>query len=88
MSKIQVDAWKCDKCGHVWLVADADKKPRWCAKCKARSWNQFTELKQGLEDAIANKPSLPMKDVKTNKADTWVNPLAKLNQGKYGKPKS
>lgn len=32
-----VEAWVCDKCGHVWLKSA--KTPVYCAKCKTRRWN-------------------------------------------------
>ena len=37
MGKIKADAWKCDLCGHVWLVGKM--YPKQCAKCRSRIWN-------------------------------------------------
>ena len=37
MAKIKADAWKCDVCGHVWLVGEM--YPKQCAKCRTRGWN-------------------------------------------------
>jgi hypothetical protein len=37
MGKIKADAWKCDLCGHVWLVGEM--YPKQCAKCRSRIWN-------------------------------------------------
>lgn len=37
MAKIKADAWKCDICGHVWLVGEM--YPKQCAKCRTRVWN-------------------------------------------------
>ena len=37
MAKIKADAWKCDLCGHVWLVGEM--YPKQCAKCRSRIWN-------------------------------------------------
>lgn len=37
MAKIKADAWKCDLCGHVWLVGEMC--PKQCAKCRSRIWN-------------------------------------------------
>jgi hypothetical protein len=37
MSKIQVGAWKCDLCGHVWIAGKV--YPKQCAKCRTRIWN-------------------------------------------------
>lgn len=36
MSVLMVQAWKCDKCSHIWL---ADEKPKRCSKCKKVSWD-------------------------------------------------
>ena|SRR5271157_3844360 len=30
-----VTAWKCSKCGHIWM---ADQRPARCAKCFSRKW--------------------------------------------------
>lgn len=39
MSTVKVDAYKCDRCGHVWLPRDPDKRPISCAKCKSAYWD-------------------------------------------------
>ena len=38
--KIQVDAWKCERCEHVWLPRTWDVEPRVCPKCKSPYWNR------------------------------------------------
>lgn len=36
MSRVQVEAFKCDVCGHVWLSSSV---PGRCARCKSRAWD-------------------------------------------------
>ena len=38
MGRVIVEAWKCDLCGHIWLVQDG-VIPKQCAKCRTRIWN-------------------------------------------------
>lgn len=39
---IQIDAFKCNKCGYVWTSNKfhLDKLPISCAKCKSAYWNR------------------------------------------------
>lgn len=39
--KIQVDAWKCERCEHVWVPRSLDMnvEPKVCPKCKTPYWN-------------------------------------------------
>ena len=47
MAIIKVSAFKCERCGHIWLPRNAtDKlnnleaeKPKVCPKCKSAYWN-------------------------------------------------
>lgn len=39
MARIKADAYKCERCGHVWLPRNVDKEPRVCPKCKSPYWN-------------------------------------------------
>ena len=39
MPKISVDAWKCLRCGYIWLPRGKDK-PIACAKCKSAYWDK------------------------------------------------
>ena len=43
-----VQAWRCDRCGHVWL---ADSKPKRCAKCKKITWD-----KDGARSSVVELP--------------------------------
>jgi predicted Zn-ribbon and HTH transcriptional regulator len=47
MVKVQVDAWKCERCEHVWLPRDPDTKPRVCPKCKSPYWDRPRRAKPG-----------------------------------------
>jgi hypothetical protein len=39
---IKVDAFKCEKCGHIWIsrMYTKDDPPVTCAKCKNPYWNR------------------------------------------------
>ena len=41
---INVKAFKCNACGHVWIsrqyLKDGKTKPIACAKCKSAYWNR------------------------------------------------
>ena len=41
MGKVKVDAYKCERCGHIWLPREPNKnrKPILCAKCKSAYWD-------------------------------------------------
>jgi hypothetical protein len=47
VSRTKIDAFKCDRCGHVWLpkeligkLEELDKHmPKVCPKCKSPYWN-------------------------------------------------
>lgn len=38
MAKIKIDAYKCERCDHVWVPRD-EKEPKVCPKCKSPYWN-------------------------------------------------
>lgn len=41
MALIKVDAFKCDKCNHIWIseIYTHKKPPFACGKCKSVKWN-------------------------------------------------
>ena len=41
MGKVKVDAYKCERCGHIWLPREPNRnrKPILCAKCKSAYWD-------------------------------------------------
>jgi len=47
MGRIKVDAFKCDRCGHVWLPKELSEKldeldkhlPKVCPRCKSAYWD-------------------------------------------------
>lgn len=39
MVQVQVWAWKCERCEHVWVPRE-DAEPRVCPKCKSPYWNK------------------------------------------------
>ena len=41
MSKIKVDAYKCERCGHIWMPRVYSKEEsRVCPRCKSPYWNK------------------------------------------------
>lgn len=44
MAKIQLEGYKCERCGHIWLPRKQENgkeqlEPRVCPKCKSPYWN-------------------------------------------------
>ena len=37
--KLEVTAYKCNRCGHQWIPREK-KKPTICPKCKSPYWNK------------------------------------------------
>jgi predicted Zn-ribbon and HTH transcriptional regulator len=52
MVKIQVEAWKCERCEHVWVPRDMAVMPRVCPKCKSPYWDRPRK-------AVAAKKAVP-----------------------------
>jgi DNA-directed RNA polymerase subunit RPC12/RpoP len=50
MGKVTVEAYKCERCGHIWIPRkyDAGKKkdPIICPKCKSPYWNMPRRVKK------------------------------------------
>jgi predicted Zn-ribbon and HTH transcriptional regulator len=42
MAIIKVDAFRCEKCGHIWIskIFSKNNPPVACAKCKSAYWNR------------------------------------------------
>jgi predicted Zn-ribbon and HTH transcriptional regulator len=45
MARVEVWAWKCERCEHVWLPREKDKKPLVCPKCKSPYWDTPRKVK-------------------------------------------
>jgi hypothetical protein len=59
MGIIKVDAFKCERCGHVWISRyyTRDNPPVACAKCKNPYWNRrSTKTKQEQADEELMRP--------------------------------
>jgi hypothetical protein len=61
MGIIQVNAWKCDECGYVWLKV-AGRVPRQCPskKCRSRKWNDkaiWERSENGMRIGIGTLPA-------------------------------
>ena len=40
MGKVKVDAYKCERCGHIWMSRENSRdEPKVCPKCKSPYWN-------------------------------------------------
>ena len=45
MAKVQVWAWKCERCEHIWVPREVEVEPRVCPKCKSPYWNRPRKVK-------------------------------------------
>lgn len=47
MAVIQIQGFKCDVCGHIWISRNRETKqlPIACAKCKSPYWNKSERKK-------------------------------------------
>jgi predicted Zn-ribbon and HTH transcriptional regulator len=48
MGHIQVEALKCERCGHVWMPRNIKAHPKVCPKCKSPYWDIVIALKVKL----------------------------------------
>jgi rubredoxin len=39
MSIVRVEAYQCDRCGHMWLPRKGRKIPKFCPACHSPLWN-------------------------------------------------
>ena len=48
MAIIQIQGFKCEVCGHIWIPRNRQSKqsPIACAKCKSPNWNKFQGKRQ------------------------------------------
>lgn len=40
MGKVQISAYKCERCGHIWVPRNKKEKPRVCPRCKSPYWDR------------------------------------------------
>lgn len=69
------EVWRCERCGHRWLVADRKKKPTWCAKCRSRNWDTTAvevAPRDGLDRVIAHAKRKVLPPVKSAPPPTFV----------------
>jgi len=73
MSVIQIDAWQCDLCGHVWYTK-ADDPPKACAKCKRRNWDRPFLSKRPEQPAVPIKVAraIPKPQAESPKASATI----------------
>jgi len=50
MAIIQIQGFKCEVCGHIWIYQKKQSKqsPIACPKCKSPDWNKFQGKKHNL----------------------------------------
>ena len=85
MSKVQGWLWKCDRveCGYAWYAPGVEP-PKACAKCKSRKWHLGKNAAEAKPEAVIEQAE--SKNIILEKPEKhWTNPLAKLNEAKYGK---
>jgi len=46
MGKIQIPAYQCERCGHIWIPRKSEEEPKVCPKCKSPYWNTPRRPKQ------------------------------------------
>jgi DNA-directed RNA polymerase subunit RPC12/RpoP len=46
MAEIQIDGYKCERCGHEWVKRSERKTPIICPKCKSPYWSEPRKEKQ------------------------------------------
>ena len=39
MARIQISAFQCERCGHIWAPRNTHDEPKVCPKCKSPYWN-------------------------------------------------
>lgn len=52
MARVTVEAFRCERCEHVWVPRSKDAKdeePRVCPKCKSPYWNTPRQRKTGTK---------------------------------------
>ena len=52
MAIIQIQGFKCEVCGHIWIYQKKQSKqsPIACPKCKSPDWNKFqTMIESGID---------------------------------------
>src|SRR5262245_13005491 len=44
-AKVKVDAWRCERCGHIWVPRVTTVRPETCPRCKSPYWNRPRRVK-------------------------------------------
>lgn len=40
MVPVTLKGWLCERCSHLWVPREKDRKPRVCPKCKSPYWDR------------------------------------------------
>lgn len=46
LGRTQVEALKCEQCGHVWLPRRSNERPGLCPKCKSLRWDKPKKVRK------------------------------------------
>jgi Zn-finger nucleic acid-binding protein len=57
MGRVKVDAFKCDRCGHVWLPRNIEQEPTVCPNAKAPTGTDHAKptKREDVNDKTATK---------------------------------
>jgi predicted Zn-ribbon and HTH transcriptional regulator len=58
MAKIQVMAFQCERCEHIWVPRDISDPPQNCPKCKSPYWDRPRQSEQKPAKKRAKKQKL------------------------------
>lgn len=57
MGKIQIPAYQCERCGHIWTPRKSKEEPRVCPKCKSPYWNTPRKVERKAKQREQTKGS-------------------------------
>ena len=44
MTKVMLQGYQCERCGHVWVPRNKEEYPNVCPKCKSAYWDKPRKL--------------------------------------------
>lgn len=48
MAVVQVDAYQCEQCEHVWVPRFKNERPALCPRCKSLRWDKPPRKKKAV----------------------------------------
>ena len=72
--------WKCDLCGHYWLVVggDTEKVPRQCPKCRKTRWHTTGDFTGAQSEQIRRSVATSAPAVEAREAKAVAGPWDKM----------